>query len=105
MFKVKHENSAYSYGFSNNSLENIEKNGAFSLIIPNRYILFVVEICILHLWIHALTFLLRIATHLRCNQLKYTETSDIKADCDKALKEIQQVCLTVYPVELINCPS
>ena len=49
------------------------------------------EICILHLWIHALTFLLKIASHLRAGHLKYTETADIKPDCDRALREIQQV--------------
>ena len=52
----------------------------------------VVEMTILHLWIHSLTFLLKIATHLRCGHLKYMETADIKPDCDKALREIQQVC-------------
>ena len=49
------------------------------------------EITILHLWIHALTFLLKIAVHLRCDHLFYDETADIKGDCDRALKEIQQV--------------
>ena len=43
------------------------------------------------MWIHALEFLTRIATHLRCGHLKYTETADIKADCVEALREIQQV--------------
>jgi hypothetical protein len=46
---------------------------------------------ILHLWIHGLTFLLRVAGHLRCGHLKYEETADIKPDCDQALKEIQKV--------------
>ena len=54
-------------------------------------IIFCLETCVLHLWIHALTFLLKIATHLRAGHLKYTETADIKPDCDRALKEIQQV--------------
>ena len=43
------------------------------------------------MWIHGLEFLTRIATHLRSNHLKYTETADIKADCASALREIQQV--------------
>ena len=46
---------------------------------------------ILHLWIHALDFILRVASHLRCGHLKYNETRDIKEDCDNALKEIQKV--------------
>ena len=49
------------------------------------------EITILHLWIHAITWLLKIACHLRAGHLRYMETKDIKLDCDKAMKEIQQV--------------
>ena len=50
-----------------------------------------VEITILHLWIHSLTYVLRIAVHLRCGHLLYDETAEVKADCDRALREIQQV--------------
>ena len=46
---------------------------------------------VLHLWIHALDFILRVASHLRCGHLQYNETRDIKEDCDTALKEIQKV--------------
>ena len=50
---------------------------------------------ILHLWIHALDFVLRVASHLRCGHLQYNETRDIKEDCDKALKEIQTVSFLI----------
>ena len=50
---------------------------------------------VLHLWIHALTYILRIAAHLRCGHLVYEETADIIEDCEMALKEIQQV-LSMY---------
>ena len=62
---------------------------------------FDVEITILHLWIHGLTYILRIASHLRCGQLQYEETADIKGDCDKALREIQQVCSTFVGIKVI----
>ena len=50
-------------------------------------------LAVLHLWIHSLTFIIRIAAHLRAGHLVYDETVGIKADCEKALKEIQQVML------------
>ena len=52
---------------------------------------FLAAITVLHLWIHALDFILRVASHLRCGHLKYNETKDIKTDCEKALREIQKV--------------
>ena len=58
-----------------------------------------VEITVLHLWIHALTFLLRIAVHLRCGHLLYDETADVKVKCDIALKEIQQIMLPPRAVQ------
>ena len=76
----------------------------FTTILNLAEINLFLEICVLHLWIHAVTWLLKIATHLRVGHLKYTETADIKADCDKALKEIQQVCkngLSLQPFNLI----
>ena len=42
------------------------------------------------------TFLLKIATHLRCGHLQYTETANIKGDCDKALKEIVLCTMSVF---------
>ena len=51
---------------------------------------------ILHLWIHALTVLLKIATHLRCGHLQYTKTTNIKGDCDKALKESVLCTMSVF---------
>ena len=59
--------------------------------IFNFDFVFLTDMTILHLWIHSLDFLLRVASHLRCGHLKYNETSDIKDDCEKALREIQKV--------------
>ena len=61
----------------------------FQIILNNYF----AEITILHLWIHSLTYVLRIAVHLRCGHLLYDETAEVKADCDRALREIQQVKL------------
>ena len=61
------------------------------------------EITVLHLWIHAVTFLLRIASHLIAGHLQYEETSSIKPDCDMALKKIQQV-LFFFPQHPVWVP-
>ena len=63
----------------------------FQIILDNYN--YFTEITILHLWIHSLTYVLRIAVHLRCGHLLYDETAEVKADCDRALREIQQVTL------------
>ena len=61
----------------------------FQIILNNYF----TEITILHPWNHSLTYVLRIAVHLRCGHLLYDETAEVKADCDRALREIQQVKL------------
>ena len=63
----------------------------FSLTVLELQFFNVSAITILHLWIHALDFLLKIASHLICGHLKYNETMDIKDDCERALREIQTV--------------
>ena len=94
--KIKKSTGDYSVrkGLTQKPLADVQFIGSLDITLKLTLLrkLFI-EITILHLWIHALTFILKIAVHLRCGHLQYFETADIKGDCEEALKEIQQVCL------------